>query len=196
MERAVARGITTEEEWKKTELRWGYLSEKKDVQEEETAGTAPPVLTEEEASTPFSDADLAVDDSPSSTSASSPSSPSTSSSASPLPTSSSTPQSDSKLDGPVTANLVSHTAYLRSLASALELQSANQAKKTAKAEAAKIREGKRKGHNVAKVQVKREKVWMGWKGAKGGPKVFKAGKGPLAKLSSGRRRKYRRAAGA
>lgn len=183
--------VESPEEWRKTETRWGYLSEKKEVQEDVSAPSTTASANDDTA-TPFSDADLAIDDSPfPSSSSSSPAAPTTTA---PPP-----PFVESKLDAPVTANLVAHTAYLRSLASALELQSSNQAKKTAKAEAAKLREGKRKMHEVAKPSQKREKVWMGWKGAKNGPKVFKASRvmgGPMAKLSSARRRVYRRAAGA
>ncbi|GAA5871820.1 hypothetical protein JCM8547_003280 [Rhodosporidiobolus lusitaniae] len=204
-ERAVKKGVVESGEvWRKTETRWGFLSEKKAAKEDEEgeAFSSTDAADAREAAspatvapTPFSDADL-VEESPlSPTSSSAPSS------------SSDSPAASCRIDAPVLSALTYHTTYLRSLSSSLSLQSSHQSKKAQKAEQARIREVKRRSHDVAQAgggrgggkKKAKEKVWMGWKGAKGGPKAWKPKGfgfgGPKVALSSARRRKYRRSAG-
>ncbi|GAA6006221.1 hypothetical protein JCM10207_000566 [Rhodosporidiobolus poonsookiae] len=109
----------------------------------------------------------------------------------------------SALDAPVSLAVASHAAYLSSLSSSLDLRSSNQSKKAQKADQARARESKRRAHEVARVKRVGPSAAAGAAGggAKGksrpGPWAGRAfrpprGGGPVAKLSSARRRKYRR----
>ncbi|BGP18989.1 hypothetical protein JCM10213_002591 [Rhodosporidiobolus nylandii] len=178
--RKITVGEEEVEEWLRTEPRWGYLSGEKKAEEPVTA--EPPSCVPSADAAPSAPADptsLADLDSP----------------ASPAPPSStpfaSSASTSSPLDAPVLNALAFHTTYLDSLASSIDLRSANQSKKAQKADQARVRDMKRKGHEVAKPK----RAFLGSPG-KGGPQAkgaFKGGfRGPAAKLSSARRRKYRR----
>lgn len=118
----------------------------------------------------------------------------------PAPTSPATP-----LDDPVIRHVTTHLSALATQASQLDLQSSHQAKKAQKVQQAKLREFKRKSHEVARLKPTSYKDFAsqgkkgsadGYRGGAGGgfrnPMVGKA-RGPVGKgLSSGRRRKYRR----
>lgn len=115
----------------------------------------------------------------------------------------------------VSGSVTSYLAYLSSLASSVDLRSAHQSRKAKKADQARIRDFKRKGHEVAKVKTFHrpargasgggggggggfKKGFRGAGGGGGGGGGFRGGpkggarKGPAIKLSSGRRRQYRR----
>ncbi|GAA5908868.1 putative GTPase MTG1 [Sporobolomyces salmoneus] len=118
----------------------------------------------------------------------------------PAPTSPPTP-----LDKPVINHVTSHLSLLAAQASQLDLQSSHQAKKAQKVQQAKIRDFKRKSHEVTRLKPTSFKDFAGknggggnggFRGGAGGgfksPMLGKA-RGPVGKgLSSGRRRKYRR----
>ncbi|GAA5924660.1 putative GTPase MTG1 [Sporobolomyces koalae] len=130
----------------------------------------------------------------------------------PAPTSPPTP-----LDEPVHTHVSRHLRMLSDQASQLDLQSSHQAKKAQKVEQAKLREFKRKSHEVTKLKpTTYQRASFGHGGTKGGfkggstgfrgPASAKGGvggvprkpmlgkaRGPVGKgLSSGRRRQYRR----
>lgn len=112
----------------------------------------------------------------------------------PAPTSPPTP-----LDEPVLKHVTSHLSILAAQASQLDLQSSHQAKKAQKVQQAKMRDFKRKSHEVLKLRptsFKEAGKSNGYRGGTGGtfknPMLGKA-RGPVGKgLSSGRRRQYRR----
>ncbi|GAA5885156.1 hypothetical protein JCM6882_007253 [Rhodosporidiobolus microsporus] len=182
-EREKALGRREEKEgeefvWERAEKRRGYLSREK--VEEAAPPTAPaPHNTSDapdaSAATP-ANLDLDLEEPPST----SPSPPAVA------------PPTPSPIDSPVHSALSVHTAYLHSLQSSLDLRSSNQSKKAQKAEQARVREVKRKGHEVAKVKAKRPKSGFGTVFGPGGKRGGFGG--PVAKLSSARRRKYRRSA--
>ncbi|GAA5979766.1 hypothetical protein JCM10908_003036 [Rhodotorula pacifica] len=118
----------------------------------------------------------------------------------------------SQIEPYVAASVTSYITYLTSLASSVDLRSAHQSRKAKKADQARIRDFKRKGHEVAKVKTFQRPARSGGSGGgRGGgfKKEFSRGgggsgtggggfrgggarKGPAIKLSSGRRRQYRR----
>ncbi|BGP45515.1 Mitochondrial GTPase 1 [Rhodotorula kratochvilovae] len=166
----VAEGEAKELLWERTERRWGYLSRKAPFAPSAVA-SAPAPAAAAEGSAPASLADLE----PAATSAPAPA-----------------PAASSPLDRPVAAVTHTHLHHLSQLASSLDLQSSNQTKKASKAEQARAREFKRRGHEVAKTPRR-----MG--GARGGPGAGggqggwgKGPRGPQGKLVSARRRKFRR----
>ncbi|GAA5973362.1 hypothetical protein JCM11641_003092 [Rhodosporidiobolus odoratus] len=184
-------GEGEEVQWEKTERRWGYLSGERTFDEADTTPAEPTASAEIVEVDPLSLSLQDVEsDSPAMPSPVSPSpSPPSASSSSPSP-----------LDTPVSHAYSFHTTYLTSLSSSLDLRSSNQSKKAQKADQARVRDLKRRGHEVAKPSRKvmgasnGGGMGIGGKGGKG-KKGFGLGwKGPMAKLSSGRRRKYRRSA--
>lgn len=116
----------------------------------------------------------------------------------PAPTSPSTP-----LDSPVIACISSHLSALSAQASQLDLQSSHQAKKAQKVQQAKLRDFKRKSHEITRLKPTSfrdasasAKSGGGFRGGRGsgfGSPMMGKARGPVGKgLSSGRRRKYRR----
>ncbi|GAA5826295.1 hypothetical protein JCM5353_003779 [Sporobolomyces roseus] len=116
----------------------------------------------------------------------------------PAPTSPATP-----LDSPVIACISSHLSALSAQASQLDLQSSHQAKKAQKVQQAKLRDFKRKSHEITRLKPTSfrdasasAKSGGGFRGGKGsgfGSSMMGKARGPVGKgLSSGRRRKYRR----
>jgi len=116
----------------------------------------------------------------------------------PAPTSPPTP-----LDSPVISCISSHLSALSSQSSQLDLQSSHQAKKAQKVQQQKLRDFKRKSHEIVQLKptsFRDSKSSGGFQSSKSGrgsgfgskPMMGKA-RGPVGKgLSSGRRRKYRR----
>ncbi|GAA5829140.1 hypothetical protein JCM11251_004138 [Rhodosporidiobolus azoricus] len=170
--------------WERQTKRWGYLSGEKKTTVEEVAEVVP------KRSTSSIDGIVTSADSPASIDllddASSSPSPAPAPSPSPVP---------SPIDRPFLAALSAHSAYLYSLQSSLDLRSSHQTKKAQKADQAREREAKRKGHEVAKVRYKRP-LGLGKVFGPGGKKAGFGARpgGPVTKLSSARRRKYRRSA--
>lgn len=128
------------------------------------------------------------------------------------PTAAVAPPADiARVESHVAGSVASYLAYLDSLASSVDLRSAHQSRKAKKADQAKVREFKRKGHEVAKVKTYSKPPREGGGMPRAPGRGFKAGKGfgarggggggggfggarkgPAIKLSSGRRRQYRR----
>ncbi|GAA5929153.1 hypothetical protein JCM3775_006748 [Rhodotorula graminis] len=138
----VGEGEAKELLWERTERRWGYLSceapraaESVAVEVEASPAVAP-ALDSEPASAPL---DLAADDAPPAPAAAGPS---------PSP-------SSSPLDAPVQSATTSHLSHLALLASSLDLQSSHQSKKATKADQQRVRDIKRRGHEVAKAPTRR-----------------------------------------
>ncbi|GAA5952723.1 hypothetical protein JCM21900_000418 [Sporobolomyces salmonicolor] len=196
-----------EEMRERRERRVGYLSRDKETGEAEpmagspspAAATAvddapaspPPTSTPPAASEPAAGPASSVSEFLASVSSSS-----TSPSVPCAPSSPPTP-----LDAPVLTAVSTHLAYLRAQSSSLDLQSSHQAKKSRKADQAKMRDMKRKMHAVAKVGSVKGAGKPGGGGPGGGGMGGKGGKpgwirgmrGPAGKgLSSARRRNYRR----
>ncbi|GAA5907368.1 hypothetical protein JCM8208_007166 [Rhodotorula glutinis] len=187
--------------WERTERRWGYLSSEAPRAADEAPPAAAPALD----STPL---DLA-DDAP----------PPAPPAPAPTPTTAARTPSPSSLDAPVQSATTSHLSHLALLASSLDLQSSHQSKKATKADQARVREIKRRGHDVAKTPTRRfaqgarpgsagsgaGKRGGGFKGGfskggfhkggfggGGGGGFSKGPRGPAGKLVSARRRKFRR----
>ncbi|GAA5998029.1 putative GTPase MTG1 [Rhodotorula paludigena] len=160
----VGEGEAKELVWGRSERRWGYLS-----REEQPAVLA-------DATDPAPAVSGAIDDT--ATTSPAPSAPST-----PAPA----PAATSALDAPVSSSVSAYHTHLSALASSIDLRSAHQSKKADKAEQARVREFKRKGHEVAKVRRAAPPQMR-----RGGPGAGPGLRGPAVKLSSARRRKYRR----
>ncbi|GAA6056196.1 hypothetical protein JCM3770_004258 [Rhodotorula araucariae] len=185
----VGGGEAKELLWDRTERRWGYLST------EEAAAPVP--ATDEPAAAPLPDKDgedvlapLADLEAP----------------ATPAPSPSRTPAPPSPIDGPVAAATKTHLTHLSLLASSLDLQSGHQSKKASKADQARMRDLKRRGHEVAKTPRRMggargssgggaQRHGHGHGHGRGGGSAGGWGKGPRGpqgKLVSARRRKFRR----
>ena len=187
--------------WERTERRWGYLScEAPRAAEDEVLPPAAPAATALDSELAPAPPDLADAAPPASAPA-------------PAPTAAARTPSPSALDRPVQSATSSHLSHLALLASSLDLQSSHQSKKATKADQARVRELKRKGHDVAKAPTRRFAAGArpgssrggGGAGARGGFSKggFRGGgppgggfakgpRGPAGKLVSARRRKFRR----
>ncbi|GAA5918592.1 hypothetical protein JCM1841_002264 [Sporobolomyces salmonicolor] len=195
-----------EEMRERRERRVGYLSRDKETGEAEPmeGSPSPPAATPSSApaspqptsAPPAASEPAAAPASSVSEFLASVSSSSTSPSAPCVPSSPPTP-----LDAPVRTAVSTHLAYLRAQSSSLDLQSSHQAKKSRKADQAKMRDMKRKMHAVAKVGSVKGAGKPGGGGPGGGGMGGRGGKpgwirgmrGPAGKgLSSARRRNYRR----
>ncbi|GAA5854707.1 hypothetical protein JCM9279_006999 [Rhodotorula babjevae] len=181
--------------WERTERRWGYLSCE--------APRAAEAVLEDEAPRPAAAApaldlgpapvDLAAADAP----------------PTPAPAPAAAARTPSSLDAPVQSATSSHLSHLALLASSLDLQSSHQSKKATKADQARVREIKRRGHDVAKTPTRRFAAGSGsgsgsgsrggfkgkggFGGGGGGGGAFSKGpRGPAGKLVSARRRRFRR----
>ncbi|GAA6041262.1 hypothetical protein JCM8097_001303 [Rhodosporidiobolus ruineniae] len=184
--REMERLAVPEEEragWHRVERRWGYLSREKQAEEDPTA--AEPAT----AGTSTSDSPGPPTHIPDASAAVAALEPSSSAAAPAPPAPSPSPSAPSPLHAPVLDAVTFHSTYLTSLASSIDLRSANQSKKAQKADQARVRDVKRKGHEVAKVK----RVFNPFSPGRGKGGFKGAGpRGPVAKLSSARRRKYRR----
>ncbi|TNY20073.1 P-loop containing nucleoside triphosphate hydrolase protein [Rhodotorula diobovata] len=168
----VGEGEAKELLWERTERRWGYLS-----REEPAPAPAPEGAV---SATPANDAGDA---------ASAPSPPLVEERTPPAPPAAASPAASSPLDAPVSTSVATHLSHLSLLASSLDLQSSHQSKKATKADQARVRELKRRGHEVAKAPRR-----FNGGGARGGAPGAggKGPRGPVGKLVSARRRKFRR----
>lgn len=186
-----------EMKWTRSEPRLGYLSRRETAPPVTGTGDAtlgeiisPPLVATPEATTPppppSSSSSLAADDD----------------------------DDEAVIEPHVAGSVTSYLTYLASLASSVDLRSAHQSRKAKKADQAKIRDFKRKGHQVAKVKTYTKPTSSSSSRGGSGAGSFKKGgrsgaggwfsrgvargsgagarKGPAIKLSSGRRRQYRR----
>ncbi|GAA5865762.1 hypothetical protein JCM3774_003083, partial [Rhodotorula dairenensis] len=85
----------------------------------------------------------------------------------------------SQIEPHVSGSVTSYITYLTSLASSVDLRSAHQSRKAKKADQARIRDFKRKGHEVAKVKTYNGPARVSSSGGAGGSRGFKKGfRGP------------------